>query len=68
MVATYVDKLYVKMKMKMKICLIDRPNLGGLARTSEIFAVDTLVVRSLKACKDQVFKSVGNDYDCDCEF
>ena len=39
--------------------IIYRPNLGGLARTSEIFAVDTLVVRSLKACKDQVFKSVG---------
>ena len=41
--------------------MMDSPNLGGLARTSEIFAVDTLVVRSLKACKDQVFKSVGEE-------
>ena len=35
-----------------------RPNLGGLARTSEIFAVKTLVVRSLKACQEAQFRSV----------
>ncbi len=36
-----------------------RPNLGGLTRTSEIFAVKTLVVSSLRVKKDPVFTSVG---------
>ena len=44
MVASLVDKL---------------PNLGGLARTSEIFAVEKLVVSSLRCRSEQVFKSVG---------
>ena len=52
----------------MRKVMISRPNLGGLARTSEIFAVDTLVVRSLRACKDQVFKSVGSEYEYEYKY
>lgn len=51
-IATLVDKLYC-----LKL-LLNRPNLGGLTRTSEIFAVKKLVVSSLKVKKEQVFKSV----------
>ena len=35
------------------------PNLGGLTRTSEIFAVQKLVVNSLKCRSEQAFKSVS---------
>ena len=39
--------------------IMNRPNLGGLTRTSEIFAVKKLVVSSLKVKKEQVFTSVS---------
>ena len=40
--------------------LVDKlPNLGGLTRTSEIFAIQKLVVNSLKCRSEQAFKSVS---------
>lgn len=40
--------------------LVDKlPNLGGLTRTSEIFAVEKIVVNSLRCRNEQVFRSVG---------
>jgi tRNA guanosine-2'-O-methyltransferase len=40
--------------------LIDKvPNLGGLARTCEIFGADTLVVPSKTVCDNKLFKQVS---------
>ena len=49
-----------KQRLIVVASLVDKlPNLGGLARTSEIFAVEKLVVSSLRCRSEQVFKSVG---------
>lgn len=49
-------------KQQLIVCasLIDKvPNLGGLARTSEIFAADRLVIPDLAVCKMDNFKSLS---------
>lgn len=49
-------------KQQLIVCasLIDKvPNLGGLARTSEIFAADRLVIPDLGATKTDMFKSLS---------
>ena len=49
-----------KQKIVVIASLVDKlPNLGGLTRTGEIFAVEKIVVNSLRCRKEQVFKSVG---------
>lgn len=49
-----------KQKIVVIASLVDKlPNLGGLTRTGEIFAVEKIVVNSLRCKKEQVFKSVG---------
>lgn len=41
-------------------CLIDRaPNLGGLARTCEIFNVKELVIANLNQIKDKEFQNLS---------
>ena len=35
------------------------PNLGGLARTCEIFAAESLVLHDIRVAADQVFKDVS---------
>ena len=54
LIASLVNKLWC-----LSQGMTCRPNLGGLTRTSEIFAVKTLVVSSLRVKKDPVFTSVG---------
>jgi tRNA guanosine-2'-O-methyltransferase len=49
-------------KQQLVVCaaLVDKiPNLGGLARTCEIFAADRLIVPDLKVCKMDNFKSLS---------
>lgn len=49
-------------KQQLIVCasLIDKvPNLGGLARTAEIFAADRLVIPDLAVCKMDNFKSLS---------
>jgi tRNA G18 (ribose-2'-O)-methylase SpoU len=48
-------------KQELIVCatLVDKvPNLGGLARTSEIFAADRLVIPDLRVAKMDNFKSI----------
>jgi tRNA G18 (ribose-2'-O)-methylase SpoU len=49
-------------KQKLIVCasLVDKvPNLGGLARTSEIFAAERLVIPDTTVCKMDNFKSIS---------
>lgn len=49
-------------KQQLIVCaaLIDKiPNLGGLARTAEIFAADRLIIPDKSVCKMDNFKSVS---------
>ena len=49
-----------KQKLIVIASLIDKvPNLGGLARTCEIFGADTLVVPSKSVCNNKLFKQVS---------
>jgi hypothetical protein len=49
-------------KQQLIVCasLVDKiPNLGGLARTAEIFAADRLVIPDMAVCKMDNFKSLS---------
>jgi tRNA guanosine-2'-O-methyltransferase len=49
-------------KQELIVCatLVDKvPNLGGLARTAEIFAADRLVIPDLRVAKMDNFKSIS---------
>ena len=49
-------------KQKLIVCasLVDKvPNLGGLARTAEIFAAEKLVIPDLSVCKMDIFKGLS---------
>jgi hypothetical protein len=49
-------------RQQLIVCasLVDKvPNLGGLARTAEIFAADRLIIPDLNVCKMDNFKSIS---------